>query len=71
MLSRHSVGIYQGKRAHTHNASGNTRLQSSQFAEPLLTDPGLKKKKKKKENGARELISTKEKKKKKNPAGWE
>ena len=26
----------------TRNSSGNTRLQSSQLAEPLWTDPGLK-----------------------------
>ena len=26
----------------THNPSGNTQLQSSQLAEPLWTDPGLK-----------------------------
>ena len=37
----------------TRNSSGNTRLQSSQLAEPLWTDPGL-------EGGIsfRELIST-------------
>ena len=29
----------------TRNSSGNTQSQSSQLAEPLLTDPGLKKKK--------------------------
>ena len=26
----------------THNSSGNTRSRSSQLAEPLWTDPGLK-----------------------------
>ena len=26
----------------THNLSGNTQSQSSQLAEPLWTDPGLK-----------------------------
>ena len=41
MLSRHSVGIYQGKEL-SHNSSRNTRPQSSQLAEPLWTDPGLK-----------------------------
>ena len=42
----------------TRNLSGNTRLQSSQLAEPLWTDPGLK-------SGisVRLLISTKKKKK--------
>ena len=37
----------------TRNSSGNARLQSSQLAEPLWTDPGLK-------SGisVRELIST-------------
>ena len=37
----------------TRNSSGNTQLQSSQLAEPLWTDPGLK-------SGIRlcELIST-------------
>ena len=46
----------------TRNSSGNTRLQSSQLAKSLWTDPGLK-------GGIslRELISTL-KKKKKNPA---
>ena len=41
----------------TRNSSGNTRLQSSQFAEPLFTDPGL-------QSGIslRELISLKKKK---------
>ena len=40
-LSRHSVGTYQGNEL-TRNSSGNTRSQSSQLAEPLWTDPGLK-----------------------------
>ena len=42
----------------THNSSGITGLQSSQFAEPLWTDPGQK-------SGfsARELISTLKKRK--------
>ena len=42
----------------TRNSSGNTRSQSSQLAEPLWTDPGLK-------SGIslRELISIKKKKK--------
>ena len=42
--------------------SGNVRSQSSQIAEPLWTDPGIKN-----EIGVRELISTLEKK----SAGWE
>ena len=48
----------------TCNSSGNTRLQSSQLAEPLWTDPGLK-------SGIslRDLISTLKKKKKKKSAG--
>ena len=37
----------------THNSSGNTRSQSSQLAEPLWTDPGLKS-----WVSLRELIST-------------
>ena len=43
----------------TRNSSGNTRSQSSQLAEPLWTDPGLK-------SGisVRELISIKKKRKK-------
>ena len=52
----------------TRNSSGNTRLQASQLAEPLWTDPGLK-------SGIelRVLISTlkKKKKKKKAQAGTE
>ena len=51
-LSRHSVGNLSGNEL-TLNSSGNTRPQSSQFAEPLWTNPGLK-------GGisVRELIST-------------
>ena len=43
----------------TRNSSGNTRPQSSELAEPLWTDPGLKS-----EISVRELISAKKKKKK-------
>ena len=59
-LSRHTVGTYHGFGL-TRNSSRNTRPQSSQLAEPLWTDPGVK-------SGisARELISTYKKKKKKN-----
>ena len=42
----------------TRNSSGDTRSQPSQLAEPLWTDPGLKR-----EISVRELISTKKKKK--------
>ena len=51
-LSRQSVEILSGNEL-TRNSSGNTGLQSSQLAEPLCTDPGLK-------SGIslRELIST-------------
>ena len=42
----------------THNSSGNTQPQSSQFSEPLWTDPGLKI-----GISVRNLISTKKKKK--------
>ena len=41
MLSRHSVEIYQGNGL-TCNSSGNIWQQSSQLAEPLWTDHGLK-----------------------------
>ena len=34
-------GNLSGKEA-THNMSGDTQSQSSQLAEPLWTDPGLK-----------------------------
>ena len=62
-LSRHSVGTYQKnkqKNERTRNLSGNIRSQSSQLAESLWTDPGIK-------SGisVRELISTLKKKKKK------
>ena len=53
MLTRHSLGTYQGIEL-TRNSSVNTRPQSSQFAEPLWTDPGIKS-----EISVRELISTK------------
>ena len=53
MLSKHSVGIYQGNEL-TCNSSGNTRPKSSQLA-----DPGLKS-----ETGVRKLVSTLKKKKK-------
>ena len=51
MLSRHSVGTYQGNEVKRN--SWNAQLQSSQLTELLWTDPGLK-------GGicARELIST-------------
>ena len=50
----------------TRNSSGNTQSQSSQFAEPLWTDPGLK-------TGISvcELISTSAEKKRKKSAGRE
>ena len=40
LLSRQSVGISGNEL--TRNSSGNTWSQSSQLAEPLWTDPGLK-----------------------------
>ena len=40
-LSRHSVGTLSGNEL-TRNSSGNTRSLSSQLAEPLWTDPGIK-----------------------------
>ena len=40
-LPRHNMGTYQGLEL-TGNTSGNTRPQSSQLAEPLWTDPGIK-----------------------------
>ena len=52
MLSRHSVGTYQGNKL-TRNESKNARPLSSQIAEPLWTDPGLKS-----ETSVRVLIST-------------
>ena len=51
MLSRHSVGAYQGNEL-THDLSGNAYFQS-QFAEQLWTGPGLKS-----GMGMHELIST-------------
>ena len=55
--SRHSVGTLSENEI-ARNLSGNTGPQSSQLAEPMWTDPGLK-------SGihVRELIFTKEKKK--------
>ena len=41
ILSMHSVGTLSGNKL-THNSSGNTRSQSSQLAEPLWTNPGIK-----------------------------
>ena len=40
-LSRHSVETYLGNEL-TRNSSGNIRPQSSQLAEPLWTDSGVK-----------------------------
>ena len=75
-LCRHSVGTYQlvswcfepsqgnlSGNELTRNSSGNIRSQSSQLAESLWTDPGLK-------SGiiVRELISTFKKKKEKKSA---
>ena len=40
-LCKHCVGAYQGNEL-TRNSVGNTRLQSTQLAETLWTDPGLK-----------------------------
>ena len=37
LLSKHGVGTYP----ETRNLLGNIRPQSSQLAEPLLTDPGV------------------------------
>ena len=57
----------------THNSSGNTRPQSSQLAEPMWTDPGIKsgisvrtlsplqKKKKKKARAGNEFLALEEK----------
>ena len=57
-MSRHSVGTLSGNEL-IRNSSGYTWSQSSQLAEPMWTDPGLK-------SGIsmRELISTLNKKKK-------
>ena len=59
MRFRHSAGTYVENEL-TRNSSGNARPQSSQFAEPLWTDPGMI-------SGISvlELISTSKKKKKK------
>ena len=50
----------------TRNSSGNTQLQSSQLAEPLWTNPGVK-------SGisVRKLISDEKKREKKKSAGGE
>ena len=50
------MGTYQGKEL-TRNTLRNTPSQSSQLAEPLMTDSGLKN-----EISERELISTLKKK---------
>ena len=57
-LSKHSVRTLSGNEP-TRNLSGNIRPQSSQHAEPLWTDPGMK-------SGisVRKLISTIKKRKK-------
>ena len=44
---------YPETSSQARNLSGNIRLQSSQLAEPLWTDPGIKN-----GNSVRELIST-------------
>ena len=41
MLTMHRMGTYQENEL-TRNSSGNTRPQSSQPAEPLWTNPDLK-----------------------------
>ena len=51
---------------HTRNLSENIRLQSSQLAEPLWTDPGINS-----EISVRELIPSQTKKKGKKSAGGE
>ena len=60
-LSKHSVRTYQETSLHA-TRQGDTRPQSSQLAEPLWTDPGLK-------SGisVHELNSTSKKKKKHTP----
>ena len=63
-LSRHSVGTYQENEL-TRNSSGNTPSQSSQLAEPLWTDPGLKR-----GISVHKLISTLKKKKKGTGREW-
>ena len=64
MLSRHSVGTYQGNKL-TRNSSGNARPQSSQLAKPLWNDPDLN-------TGisVRELISTSNKQTNKETQAW-
>ena len=57
MLSRNSVGTYQGSEL-TRNSSRNTRPQPSRLAEPLWTDPGER------EISVLELTSTLKKRKK-------
>ena len=57
MLSRPRLGTCREMNSY---ATGNTRSQSSQLAEPLWTDPDQKS-----EINVRELISTLKKKKKK------
>ena len=52
MLSRHSVGLYQGNEF-TRNTSGDTQPRPSQLAELLWTDPDLMK-----GTSVRELIPT-------------
>ena len=52
MSSTHCVGTFQGNEL-TRNSSGNARPQSSQPAEPLWADSGIKS-----GNGVGELIST-------------
>ena len=63
MLSRHRVGTYQEDDL-TRNSSGDARPRSSQLAEPLWTDPGLKN-----ETVVRDLISTPRRRGKN--AGWD
>ena len=57
-LSGHSVGTLSGNEL-TCNSSGNTQSQSSQLAEPLWTNPGVKR-----GISMRKLISNKKRKKK-------
>ena len=57
-LSGHSVGTLSGNEL-TCNSSENTRPQSSQLAEPLWTNPGVKR-----GISMRKLISNKKRKKK-------
>ena len=58
-LCRYSVGTYPETSSHVRNLLGNIRPQSCQLAEPLWTDPGIKR-----GISVRELISTSKKKKK-------